>query len=99
LKDGVEPAILSARWADEARLHLEDIVQYIRDRNRPAAESLEEAVHASIERLCAMPYIGRLGRVRGTREWVVHPNYLLIYRVGAETIDVLRILHSRQRYP
>ncbi len=46
-----------------------------------------------------MPYLFRRGRVPGTREYVVHPNYIVVYRVGQNVIDVLRVLHSRQQYP
>ena len=75
------------------------MVQYIRDRDRPAAERLEQAILNSVERLCGMPLIGRPGRVVGTREWIVHPNYLIIYRTTQSEIIILRILHARQRYP
>ncbi len=46
-----------------------------------------------------MPRIGRPGRVDGTREIVIHPNYLAIYQVTETAIDVVLILHARQRYP
>jgi plasmid stabilization system protein ParE len=46
-----------------------------------------------------MPYLFRLGRVAGTREHVVHPNYIVAYQVGINVIDILRVLHSRQQYP
>ena len=39
------------------------------------------------------------GRVPGTREAVVHPNYILVYRVTAEAVEILRLMHARQRYP
>lgn len=45
------------------------------------------------------PGIGRPGRIDGTREIVVHPNYLAIYQVTEAAIDVVRVLHSKQRYP
>jgi toxin ParE1/3/4 len=41
----------------------------------------------------------RAGRVAGTREAVLHPNYILVYRVATDTIEVVRVLHARQRYP
>lgn len=40
----------------------------------------------------------RPGRVSGTREAVVTPNYVLVYRV-TEIIEVLAALHARQQYP
>ena len=46
-----------------------------------------------------MPYLFRPGHVAGTRELVVHPNYIVVYQVGTDVIDVLRVLHSRQQYP
>src|SRR3990167_8870832 len=49
--------------------------------------------------LPSAPYLFRSGRVRGSRECVVHPNYLVIYQVGTDSIDVLRVLHARQEYP
>jgi len=34
----------------------------------------------------------------GTREMVVHPNYLVVYRV-MEQVEILTVLHTRQEYP
>nr|WP_259640053.1 type II toxin-antitoxin system RelE/ParE family toxin [Pseudomonas syringae] len=52
-----------------------------------------------VEALPLHPYIHRPGRVPGTREAVVHPNYLVVYRVGTERISILDVLHARQEYP
>ena len=41
----------------------------------------------------------RTGRVSGTREAVVHPNYILIYRVATDAIEVVSLVHARQAYP
>jgi plasmid stabilization system protein ParE len=30
---------------------------------------------------------------------VVRPNYLLVYRVEADTIRIVNVLHASQRYP
>jgi toxin ParE1/3/4 len=45
------------------------------------------------------PYIHRPGRIAGTREAIVHPNYILVYRVEIHAIEVLAVLHARQSYP
>ena len=41
----------------------------------------------------------RPGRAPGTREAVVHPNYILIYEVGADAVEVMRVIHARREYP
>jgi toxin ParE1/3/4 len=91
--------VQTIRWSDEAATDLVDIIDYIEQRNAPAAQSLYAAIVQSAENLPLMPYLFRPGRVAGTREHVVHPNYIVVYQVGDEVIDILRILHSRQQYP
>jgi plasmid stabilization system protein ParE len=41
----------------------------------------------------------RLGRVDGTREIVAHPNYIVVYRVVADRIEVTAVVHARRQYP
>ncbi len=89
----------AVQWSDEATTDLVEIIDYIEQRNATAAHRLYAAIVQSAENLPLMPYLFRPGRTPGTREHVVHPNYILVYQVGTETIDILRILHSRQHYP
>lgn len=87
------------RWADEATTDLVEIIDYIEQRNAPSAQNLYTTIVQSAEMLPLMPYLFRPGRVAGTRELVVHPNYIVVYQVGTDVIDILRVLHSRQEYP
>ena len=89
----------SVRWSEEATTDLVEIIYYIEQRNPVAARSLHSAIVKSAENLPLMPYLFRPGRVAGTREHVVHPNYIVVYQVGNDVLDILRILHSRQQYP
>lgn len=41
--------------------------------------------------------MGREGRVLGTREFVVHANYVIVYDVRGNSIRVLRILHTAMK--
>lgn len=54
---------------------------------------------ACTERIVNHPYLYRSGRLPNTREAVVHPNYILVYRIGTETIQIVSVLHSRKQYP
>ena len=41
----------------------------------------------------------RPGRVTDTREAIVTPNYVMIYRVALDAIEILAVKHTRQQYP
>ena len=86
-------------WRPKARRDLLDIAAFIRQRNPVAAQRLAALILDAAERLPEHPYVHRPGRVPGTREAVVHPNYILIYRVLADTVEVITVLHARQKYP
>ena len=70
-------------------------------RERPAAAKRQvERILAAAVRLERFPESGRPGRRPGTRELVVSQTpYLLPYRLRGELIEVLRVLHGRQRWP
>ncbi len=85
-------------WRPEARDDLLAIVTYITDRNPRAAARLYRAIEHTVERLPAHPFVHRPGRVAGTREAVVTPNYIVVYRVN-EVVEILAVLHARQCYP
>jgi addiction module RelE/StbE family toxin len=91
--------VLKLIWLEPALQQLESILDYIAEQNEPAAESLQITIEACAERLPEHPYMYRPGRVAGTREAVVHPNYILIYRVTAESVEIVNVVHARQRYP
>lgn len=86
-------------WDDEAEAALLDILDYIGLRNKTAADRLHAAIRHAADNLPLHPYAHRPGRTPGTREVVVHPNYILIYRVAADAIEVLALVHARQQYP
>lgn len=94
-----ETAVLDLIWEADAADHLDAIADFISLQRPAAADHLLQAVHGAVERVRHFPESGRIGRVAGTREIIVHPNYVVIYRVTDTAIDVLRVVHARQRYP
>lgn len=87
------------KWKESALNDLADIIDYIEQYNPVASRKLHQQIVHAAESLPQHPCLYRSGRVAGTREIVVHPNYLVVYRINGVEIDVLRVLHARQEYP
>ncbi|MBI2293684.1 MAG: type II toxin-antitoxin system RelE/ParE family toxin, partial [Betaproteobacteria bacterium] len=64
-----------------------------------AAIELGDAIERRVAELPEHPRLYRVGRVRGTREMVVHPNYVVVYRIARGEIEILRVLHSARQWP
>ena len=71
--------MLKLLWSDKALADLDRIVDYIDERSPAGARRIQALVEAAAERTCQFPHLYRAGRVSGTREAVVHPNYILVY--------------------
>lgn len=86
-------------WRAKARRDFDSIVDYIAKRNPAAAERFEDLIERSVETLVSHPFMHRPGRIPQTREAVVHPNYIVVYRVQNDVITIIAVLHTRQSYP
>jgi len=91
--------VLTLLWRASALGDLDQIITYIAERDVSAAERLHHAIEDCAERLPDHPFMYRTGRVPGTREAVVHPNYIRIYRVTEHAVEVVSLVHARQEYP
>ena len=86
-------------WRPRARADLGSIFTYIAQDNPDAAETMRRVILDKISRLPANPRAYRMGRMEGTRELVVHPNYIVIYKDIDGHIEILRVLHAAQSWP
>lgn len=91
--------MLRLHWRETALDDLDAIVLYIGERDLEAAFRLQATIEGCAERLTEHPFMYRPGRLPGTREAVVHPNYVLVYQVGSDSVEIVNVLHSRQQYP
>ncbi|MBI4984481.1 MAG: type II toxin-antitoxin system RelE/ParE family toxin [Rhodocyclales bacterium] len=86
-------------WHPLAIIDRERIMDFIA-RDKPlAALALDEDFQAHAERLPANPLLYKPGRVAGTREIVVRPNYVMVYRIEGDCVTVLRVMHAAQMWP
>lgn len=86
-------------WKPLAVSDRKAISKYIAKENPAAAIKLVDAIMQKAEQLDAHPQQGRPGRVPGTLELVVHPNYVLVYQLAGERVEVVRLLHARKSWP
>jgi addiction module RelE/StbE family toxin len=86
-------------WTRAAHTDRKRIREYIARDNPAAALSLDKRISGKATTLTDHPGMGRPGRVAGTRELIVHPNYIVVYDVTTEAIRVLRVLHAAQQRP
>jgi toxin ParE1/3/4 len=69
-------------WLPAAERNRESDLAYIAKRNPWAAIDMGDAIEAAVRHLVDNPHIGRLRRVKGTRELVVNGTpYVIAYRV------------------
>jgi addiction module RelE/StbE family toxin len=86
-------------WRPRARRRLQTIYDHIEEDNPAAADFVFEALIAAATSLPDHPYVYREGRKPNTREMVVMPNYIIVYRVKRDRIQIVNVLHARRRYP
>ncbi|MYN05942.1 type II toxin-antitoxin system mRNA interferase toxin, RelE/StbE family [Massilia sp. FT127W] len=77
----------------------ERIMDFIARDNPAAALKLDELIEKKTDQLTTQPTLYRIGRKAGTREMVVHPNYLVIYRIHKGCIEILRVKHAAKKRP
>lgn len=87
-------------WNEGARRELDRAILYVGRDSPKAALTIFEEVISQTRLLADHPFKGRKGRQPGTRELVIlRTPYLVVYRVSAKAVTVLRVLHGAQRWP
>lgn len=87
-------------WLAAAARNRASQIAYLAERNPRAALALGDAIEAAVRHLADYPYSGRSGRIAGTRELVVSGTpYVIAYRIEAQAVLILRLLHGAQEWP
>jgi toxin ParE1/3/4 len=77
-------------------------LDYIAQDNPLAAITQDEEIERQTNLLTAQPEMGRIGRVKGTRELVISQTpFIVVYRIAVQCkrIEILRFLHGAQKWP
>ncbi|MEO6354324.1 MAG: type II toxin-antitoxin system RelE/ParE family toxin [Burkholderiaceae bacterium] len=86
-------------WRQQAENDLIKIIEYIWQDSPERAVTFAQEIQARTGRLWEQPELYRVGRMRGTREMVAHPNYIVIYRIQDDTVEILRVKNTAQQWP
>lgn len=84
------------RWTSRALGRLDEIAAYIAKDNPPRAQSFVSELRQKLE-ILKTQQPGTPGRVYGTKELVLHPNYVAVYRVKGDEVQIITLLHAAQR--
>ena len=84
-------------WLASAEEQLLSIIDYVSEDSPAAAVALGQTIRAKADTLATHPNRYRAGRIKGTRELVVRPNYIVVYRVAGDRVQILRVRHARKQ--
>lgn len=92
---------MTIRWTHPSVADLAHICDYTETQfGADEASRTSTAIYSAVDSLRAMPKQGRLGRKSGTRELVLSKlPFLVVYRIEADAVVVVRILHGAQQWP
>lgn len=90
---------LKLRWTHPALADISEAQEYISRENPDAAHTVAQRVWDAARQLQDHPEIGRPGHVSGTREWIVNATpYLIVYRATDDSVEILRVWHSKRNW-
>ena len=90
--------MLPIRWSQSAGTDAKQVFDFLAERSESSALRMLEKIGQALDRLSRHPNLYREGRIAGTREMVIHENYIIVYRVHVDEIEIVSFLHSRRNY-
>ena len=83
------------RWTNRALGRLDEIAAYISKDNPIRATTFVKELRNKVD-ILKSHQLGKAGRLFGTKELVLHQNYLAAYRVKDDEVQIITILHTAQ---
>lgn len=90
---------MNVRWTPEAEQDRSDIIDHIPLDNPLAAIEMDELFSHTAARLADFPSLGHSGLVAGTREFIPHESYRLVYEISGESVWILALVSTSRRWP
>ena len=91
---------MRVRWTPAAVADLQHISDYLTQHHPDYRRRTMRKLYDTIRGVRESPYRGRPGSEQGTREIVFAPlPYVAVYRVRAQSVEILRVYHGAQNRP
>lgn len=90
---------MKIRYRQRALRDIDNIHEYIAERNPRAAREVVARIRSAADRLGTWPRAGHIGRARGTYEWVVVGlPYIIVYEIDeeADELAIIAVFHGAQ---
>lgn len=87
-------------WSPVAAQDIERIVEFIDQDNPVAARAVAKRLYEAAATLNAFPYRNRKSRVSGNYDLIFTDlPYIIVYRIRADLVEIVRVYHSAQQWP
>jgi addiction module RelE/StbE family toxin len=88
-------------WSQSSRQDILEVLAYFTSIEEDATgKNIVSTIIGSTDRLLSYPLSGKPGRSAETREIVVKKiPYVIIYKINADRIEILRVLHTSRLFP
>ena len=91
---------MSLIWSRKAEANLVAILTYVVKDDAVAARRFVDDIVDSTELVLSQyPLSGQPGRIDGTREWVAHKRYVVVYRAVGDSVTVPTVRHTSPQWP
>ena len=88
-------------WSPTSRKKIDELVDFIAADNLDAALALVEEIESRVQSLKNHPRSGRILPVLNdemVRELIIRGDYLVVYEIQGERIEILTIRHAKQDF-
>ncbi len=88
-------------WTPESEQDRDDIWDAIAADDPLAAARMDQLFAQAAARLADFPMLGHVGTIPGTREWIPHESYRLVYEIAIDedVVWVLALVHTARQWP
>ncbi|HEY4521371.1 MAG TPA: type II toxin-antitoxin system RelE/ParE family toxin [Candidatus Paceibacterota bacterium] len=88
---------MNPRYSAHARRHIDEIHDYLNERNSEAATHFIAHIRKTAQTLREFPFLGHQGMLPDTREIIVPRSpFVMVHRIAQDSVVILGVYHGAQ---